>query len=97
MASMAFACGIPASAILFGSMMEVFTVPDETEALNQAITYGIAYFVLASVYLITTVLQGWMFAKSGQMLTERIRIMMFGSILKQEMGWFDDDKNSTGR
>ena len=78
-------------------MMEVFTVPDETEALNQAITYGIAYFVLASVYLITTVLQGWMFAKSGQMLTERIRIMMFGSILKQEMGWFDDDKNSTGR
>ena len=77
--------------------MEVFTVPDETEALNQAITYGIAYFVLASVYLITTVLQGWMFAKSGQMLTERIRIMMFGSILKQEMGWFDDDKNSTGR
>ena len=94
---MAFACGIPASAILFGSMMEVFTVPDETEALNQAITYGIAYFVLASVYLITTVLQGWMFAKSGQMLTERIRIMMFGSILKQEMGWFDDDKNSSGR
>ena len=78
-------------------MMEVFTVPDETEALNQAITYAIAYFVLASVYLITTVLQGWMFAKSGQMLTERIRIMMFGSILKQEMGWFDDDKNSTGR
>ena len=78
-------------------MMEVFTVPDETEALNQAITYGIAYFVLASVYLITTVLQGWMFAKSGQMLTERIRIMMFGSILRQEMGWFDDDKNSTGR
>ena len=77
--------------------MEVFTVPDETEALNQAITYAIAYFVLASVYLITTVLQGWMFAKSGQMLTERIRIMMFGSILKQEMGWFDDDKNSTGR
>ena len=41
-------------------------------------------------------IQGWMFAISGQKLTERVRIFMFKHMLKQEMGWFDQEKNNTG-
>ena len=41
-------------------------------------------------------IQGWMFSISGQRLTERVRIYMFNHMLKQEMGWFDQDKNNTG-
>ena len=32
----------------------------------------------------------------GQRLTERLRVDSFKSILKQEIGWFDDEKNATG-
>ena len=32
----------------------------------------------------------------GQRLTTRLRMDSFRSILKQEIGWFDDERNSTG-
>ncbi|KAL8230246.1 hypothetical protein R6Q57_000024 [Mikania cordata] len=35
---------------------------------------------------------GW----AGSNLTKRVRSLLFQSILKQEPGWFDSDKNSTG-
>lgn len=40
--------------------------------------------------------QGYAFAKSGELLTRRLRKMGFQAMLKQEIGWFDDPKNSPG-
>lgn len=37
-----------------------------------------------------------MFSISGAHLTLRIRKLAFESMLKQEMGWYDDPKNKTG-
>lgn len=37
-----------------------------------------------------------MFAKSGEILTRRIRKLGFQAMLRQEIGWFDDSKNSPG-
>lgn len=37
-----------------------------------------------------------MFSVAGVKLTMRLRKMTFSTMLKQEIGWFDDDKNSTG-
>ena len=33
---------------------------------------------------------------AGEKLTKRIRLKMFMSMLRQEIGWFDDHRNSTG-
>ena len=33
---------------------------------------------------------------SGEFLTERIRSRLFKAMLRQEMGWFDEEKHSTG-
>lgn len=40
--------------------------------------------------------QGYAFAKSGELLTRRLRKLGFQAMLKQEIGWFDDPKNSPG-
>ena len=37
-----------------------------------------------------------MFAKSGEILTRRIRKTGFECMLRQEIGWFDDHKNNPG-
>ena len=37
-----------------------------------------------------------MFAKSGEILTRRIRKMGFKAMLRQDVGWFDDSKNNPG-
>lgn len=40
--------------------------------------------------------QGYAFAKSGELLTRRLRKVGFQAMLKQEIGWFDDPINSPG-
>lgn len=40
--------------------------------------------------------QGYSFAKSGELLTRRLRKVGFQAMLKQEIGWFDDPENSPG-
>lgn len=41
-------------------------------------------------------LQGYAFAKSGELLTRRLRKVGFQAMLRQEIGWFDDATNSPG-
>lgn len=40
--------------------------------------------------------QAYAFAKSGELLTRRLRKVGFQAMLKQEIGWFDDLRNSPG-
>uniref|UniRef100_A0A8C0FPH3 ATP binding cassette subfamily B member 1 n=1 Tax=Bubo bubo TaxID=30461 RepID=A0A8C0FPH3_BUBBB len=40
--------------------------------------------------------QGFTFGKAGEILTMRLRFMAFKAMLRQDMGWFDNSKNSTG-
>lgn len=37
-----------------------------------------------------------MFAKSGEILTRRVRKKGFESMLRQDIGWFDDHRNNPG-
>lgn len=37
-----------------------------------------------------------MFAKSGEILTRRVRKMAFAAMLRQNVGWFDEAQNNTG-
>lgn len=41
-------------------------------------------------------LQGYAFAKSGELLTRRLRKVGFHAMLRQEIGWFDDPRNNPG-
>lgn len=40
--------------------------------------------------------KGYAFGKSGELLTRRLRKVGFQAMLKQEVGWFDDPRNSPG-
>lgn len=40
--------------------------------------------------------QGYTFAKSGELLTRRLRKVGFEAMLGEEIGWFDDHRNSPG-
>jgi ATP-binding cassette subfamily B (MDR/TAP) protein 1 len=37
------------------------------------------------------------FGYMGQYLCQRVRTMLFGSMMRQEIGWFDMEENSSGR
>lgn len=54
------------------------------------------YFILWIFYSAYLILQGYSFAKSGELLTRRLRKVGFQAMLKQEIGWFDNPINSPG-
>ena len=41
-------------------------------------------------------MQGWCFGLVGSNLATRVRTMFFQAVLKQEIGWFDLDSNTSG-
>lgn len=54
----------------------------------------VAVFLLGLTCLLR--LQGYAFSKSGELLTRRLRRLGFHAMLGQEIGWFDDHRNSPG-
>jgi ATP-binding cassette subfamily B (MDR/TAP) protein 1 len=52
--------------------------------------------VLALVALLVNFFQISCFMISAERLTRRIRCLTFEALLKQEVGFFDDEKNGTG-
>eukprot|EP00074_Homo_sapiens_P065738 XP_011514612.3 phosphatidylcholine translocator ABCB4 isoform X3 [Homo sapiens] len=46
--------------------------------------------------IFSEIIAGFTFGKAGEILTRRLRSMAFKAMLRQDMSWFDDHKNSTG-
>jgi len=55
--------------------------------------YKFALFICLRNFIF---LQTVFFTVSGEYLTSRLRSRSFKAMLRQEIGWFDDERNSTG-
>ena len=82
-------------AIIFGNVLTMF-VDDPDIARPKSVEYALLFSGLGLACFVTIGLQGLMFGLSGERLTKRVRILMFGAMLKQDMGWFDQNENNTG-
>ena len=81
-ASVVFGVGTPLFAILFGEAMDCFSIQDYDEALLKARNNALALGGVGLAFLLSMATQGWAFQTSGQRLAERVRISMFGNMLR---------------
>lgn len=87
----------PAFAVIFSKIIGVFTRNDDPETKRQnSNLFSLLFLVLGIISFITFFLQGFLFGKAGEILTKRLRYMVFRSMLRQDVSWFDDLKNTTG-
>lgn len=86
----------PAFAVLFGEVYYVLGLQDADEVRRETVNFSILFLVVGVVTGVGTFLQMYMFGLAGVRMTTRIRRMTFASMLKQEMGWYDEDTNSVG-
>ncbi|KAF8031809.1 hypothetical protein BT93_D0888 [Corymbia citriodora subsp. variegata] len=85
----------PVFAFLMGSMMYVFLRrPDDFKEKTRTYTLCFTGFFVFSLLIHT--FQHYNFAYVGEYLSKRIREMMLTKILTFEVGWFDQDENSSG-
>ncbi|KAM9461318.1 bile salt export pump [Clarias gariepinus] len=86
----------PVYSLLFSQILATFSMPDPG-AQRREINGICLFFVLVGVVsFFTQMLQGYAFSKSGELLTRRLRRLGFQAMLGQEVGWFDDHRNSPG-
>lgn len=77
-------------------MLSVLSERDIEKARYDSMITALQLAAIGLAFFVTMALQGLMFSYSGSKLVERVRQMMLESMLKQEMGWYDEEKNSTG-
>ncbi|XP_069110403.1 phosphatidylcholine translocator ABCB4-like isoform X2 [Argopecten irradians] len=95
-ASLLFGGVQPCFAIIFSSIITVFGNTDYSYQETEIRKYVLILIGIGLGALIALSLQSYMFGKSGENLTMRLRKMAFEAMLRQDMSYFDDPKNSTG-
>uniref|UniRef100_A0A8C3RHT2 ATP binding cassette subfamily B member 11 n=1 Tax=Cyanoderma ruficeps TaxID=181631 RepID=A0A8C3RHT2_9PASS len=86
----------PLYALLFSQILGTFSILDEENQKNQINGVCVLFVLVGVLSFFTQFLQGYTFAKSGELLTRRLRKVGFQAMLGQDIGWFDDRKNSPG-
>ncbi|CAH1634814.1 unnamed protein product [Spodoptera littoralis] len=95
-AAIAVGSSFPTFAILFGETYGFLESPDSEWVRGQSNVIAIL-FLLVGVYTgIGIFFQIFIFNVTGVRLTARLRVAAFETMLKQEIGWFDDPKNGVG-
>ncbi|GAB1289407.1 Phosphatidylcholine translocator ABCB4 [Apodemus speciosus] len=86
----------PAFSIILSEMIAIFGPGDDAVKQQKCNMFSLVFLGLGVLSFFTFFLQGFTFGKAGEILTTRLRSMAFKAMLRQDMSWFDDHKNSTG-
>ncbi|XP_040601442.1 bile salt export pump isoform X2 [Mesocricetus auratus] len=86
----------PIYSFIFSQILGIFSIPDKEEQRSEISNMCLFFVALGCVSIFTQFLQGYTFAKSGELLTKRIRKFGFKAMLGQDIGWFDDLRNNPG-
>ncbi|KAF3594022.1 hypothetical protein DY000_02025729 [Brassica cretica] len=86
----------PVYAYSLGSMVSVYFLTSHDEIKEKTRIYALSFVGLAVVSFLINISQHYNFAYMGEYLTKRIRERMLSKVLTFEVGWFDQDENSSG-
>ncbi|XP_077454039.1 phosphatidylcholine translocator ABCB4-like [Stigmatopora argus] len=86
----------PLFAVIFSKIITVFAEPDLNVVQRKSNFLSLLFALIGVVSFVTMFLQGYCFGKSGEILTMKMRLAAFKAMLRQDLGWFDNHKNSVG-
>ncbi|KAG0586096.1 hypothetical protein KC19_2G063800 [Ceratodon purpureus] len=87
----------PAFALIISNVLYSYYYTDYSKMRKEISKYALIFVGLAGVALFSYFSQHFFFGIMGENLVKRVREMMFASILKNEVSWFDKDENSSGQ
>ncbi|GIL45935.1 hypothetical protein Vafri_3054 [Volvox africanus] len=87
----------PAFAFVISSMIGIFYAKTPSELKKEASFYCWMFFVIACGAFLALLIQQIAFARVAQVVSNRVRVELFGAIIRQEVGWFDDPAHSSGK
>ncbi|KAG8066441.1 hypothetical protein GUJ93_ZPchr0004g40415 [Zizania palustris] len=85
----------PTFAIVMGEMLDVFYYRDPNEMEKKTKLYVFIYIGTGLYAVVAYLVQHYFFSIMGENLTTRVRRMMLSAILRNEVGWFDEEENNS--
>ncbi|XWS30268.1 hypothetical protein CRYUN_Cryun24cG0102000 [Craigia yunnanensis] len=85
----------PTFAIVMSNMIEVFYYTNPTSMERKTKEYVFIYIGAGLYAVIAYLIQHYFFSIMGENLTTRVRRMMLGAILRNEVGWFDEEEHNS--
>uniref|UniRef100_A0A3Q3VSZ1 Uncharacterized protein n=1 Tax=Mola mola TaxID=94237 RepID=A0A3Q3VSZ1_MOLML len=86
----------PAFTVIFSMIIGVFANSNQETAAERSVFFSIMFAVIGCISFVTMFLQGFCFGKSGEILTLKLRLKAFTSMMRQDLSWFDNPKNTVG-
>ncbi|GJV84198.1 ABC transporter family protein [Tanacetum coccineum] len=86
----------PVYSFIMGSTISMYFLPDHEDIKHKTMIYALGFVGLAVFAIVSNIIQHYNFAAMGEYLTKRVRERMLSKILTFEIGWFDQDENSSG-
>ncbi|PKA63590.1 Putative multidrug resistance protein [Apostasia shenzhenica] len=86
----------PLHSFAMGAMISVYFLTDHEEIKHKTRVYTLIIAFLALFSFLINTVQHYSFAVMGEHLTKRVRERMLSKMLTFEVGWFDEEENSSG-
>ncbi|CAF4163470.1 unnamed protein product, partial [Rotaria sordida] len=86
----------PIFGIILSKVIAVFEECDPHIQEKRILIYVLFFIGIGLITLFTMFLQSFLFALSGETLTQRLRAKIFQTLLRQEITYFDRPENNTG-
>ncbi|KAF9663718.1 hypothetical protein SADUNF_Sadunf17G0081200 [Salix dunnii] len=85
----------PTFAIVMSNMIEVFYYRNPASMERKTKEYVFIYIGAGIYAVVAYLIQHYFFSIMGENLTTRVRRMMLAAILKNEVGWFDEEEHNS--
>jgi ATP-binding cassette subfamily B (MDR/TAP) protein 1 len=85
----------PINAYCAGSLMSNYFRSDKSAIKHKSNVLALIFLFIGALNFITSLLQHYNFAIMGERLTKRVREKLLAKLMTFEIGWFDDDENTS--
>lgn len=86
----------PLFALIFAQIITTLYIPVNATLLQQCGTWALVFFGLACVHFVASIVQRYALGLINGRMTTRVRTATLRSILRADMGYFDNPKNNIG-
>ncbi|KFM27090.1 ABC transporter B family member 4 [Auxenochlorella protothecoides] len=87
---------MPAFSIAFSSLISLFYTVDPEELKAGTRKWCLVFLGIGLGAMLFSIIQSYAFGLMGQRLGKRVRVLMMTALLRQEVGWFDQESNNSG-
>ncbi len=84
----------PCTGLALTSMVSAYYLPTD-QIMSEVEKWALIMTGIAIATGIASFIQGYLFSKIGQRLAFRLRTMMMANLVRQEIGWYDREENSS--